>query len=217
MWKVFSNVVKLDKTVLLDGTRKSPKAMYRFHELIIDTLRPTLKEGVRSIILASPARTNYTEKLTEHIREHHAWLSKDPSMAFLHRINGSANSVSEVHALIRTPEFRHQTSETISEETENLVKLLEKHINASNEDVVILYSLEDIEAAVLDQTKLDLSRPKYFMLTDKYLENHPEKNRLQRLIQIAMNKNIKVRIVDAQSTAGQRLKQLGGLVFFWTH
>ena len=74
-----------------------------------------------------------------------------------------------------------------------------------------------VEAAVLDQTKLDLSRPKYFMLTDKYLENHPEKNRLQRLIQIAMNKNIKVRIVDAQSTAGQRLKQFGGLVFFWTH
>jgi stalled ribosome rescue protein Dom34 len=52
------------------------------------------------------------------------------------------------------------------------------------------------------------------MLTDKHLSDSPEKNRIHRLMQIATNRNVKTRIVDAESKAGLRLTQLGGMVCF---
>lgn len=188
--------------------------MYNFHELIIDILRPTLKEGVRSIILASPARTNYAERFIEHVHGHHSWLVKGPNKAFFHEINGSAGSLSEVSILTKNPEFNRQICDTTSEETENLVDMLEKHVNTSNQGTIVLYSLEEIEDLILDPKKLGRSKPEYLMLTNKYLLDSLKKNRLQRIIQIATNRNVKIRIVDAESTAGLRLTQLGGLVCF---
>jgi hypothetical protein len=32
LWKVFSKVVKPEKTLDIDGTRSNPKALYNFHE-----------------------------------------------------------------------------------------------------------------------------------------------------------------------------------------
>jgi stalled ribosome rescue protein Dom34 len=52
------------------------------------------------------------------------------------------------------------------------------------------------------------------MLTDKYLLNSREKNRIHRLMQIATNRKVKTKIVDAESPAGLRLTQLGGIVCF---
>ena len=212
LWKVFSNVVKPEKTLWLDGTPNDSKAVYNFHESIVNTLRPTLKEGVRSIILASPARTNHTRRFIDHIHEHHAWLVQDPNKAVFSEITGSAGTLSEVAALTRTPAFYRQICETTSEETEKLIDLLEKRLNTSNQDTVVLYSLKETEDLILGPRKPGRPQPEYLMLTDKYLSDSCEKNRIHRLIQIATNRNVKTRIVDAESTAGLRLTQLGGLV-----
>ncbi len=56
LWRVFSHVIKPEKTITLDGDRNDSKAVYNFHETIVNTLRPTLKEGIRGIILVSPPR-----------------------------------------------------------------------------------------------------------------------------------------------------------------
>jgi stalled ribosome rescue protein Dom34 len=214
LWKVFSNVVKPEKTLRLDGTRNDPKTVYNFHESIVNALRPTLKEGVRSIILASPSRTDYAQRFIDHIHGHHAWLVQGPNKAIFSKATGSAGTQSEVAAVARTPMFRRLISETTSKETENLIDMLEKRLNTSNQNTVVLYSLKETEDLILGPQKPGRPKPEYLMLTDKYLSESHEKNRIQRLMQIATNRNIRTRIVDAESKAGLRLTQLGGMTCF---
>ena len=214
LWKVFSNVVKPEKTLWLDGTSNDPKAAYNFHESIINALRPTLKEGVRSIIIASPARTNYAQRFIDHVRGHHAWLVQGPNKAIFSEATGSAGTQSEVAELTKTPMFHQLMSDTTSEETENLIDMLEKRLNTSNHDTVVLYSLKETEDLIIGPQKPGRPKLEYLMLTDKYLSDSCEKHRIQRLMQIAINRNVKTRIVDAESSAGLRLTQLGGMVCF---
>ena len=214
LWKVFNNVVKPEKTVRVAGTRNDRKAAYNFHESIVNALRPMLKEGVRSVILASPAKTSYGQRFIDHIHGHHAWLVQGPNKATFSEITGSAGTLAEVAALTRTPLFHRMICETTSEETEDLIDTLEKRLNASNKDKIVLYSLGEIEDMILGPQKPSRPKPEYLMLTDEYLSNSHEKNRIHRLLQIAANRNVKTRIVDAESTAGVRLKQLGGMVCF---
>jgi stalled ribosome rescue protein Dom34 len=214
LWKVFSNVIKPEKTLRLDGTRNDPKTLYNFHESIVNALRPTLKEGVRSIILASPGRTNYAQRFIDHIRGHHPWLVQGPNRAVLSEATEPAGTLSEVAALAKTSVFRRLISETTLEETENLIDMLEKRLNASGQDTVVAYSLEEIEGLILGPPNPGKPKPEYFILTDKFLSESREKNRIHRLMQIATNRNVKTRIVDAESPAGIRLTQLGGMVCF---
>jgi len=212
LWQVFSRVVKPEKTLAIDGARSNPRALYNFHESIINALRPTLKEGVRSIILASPARTNYAQEFISHVRQHHAWLTQGTSKATFSEITGTASTQSQVAALTRTNEFHELISQTTSEETENLLDLLEKRLNTSNRGDAVLFSLEEAENLILRSHKPDRPKPEYLLLTDKYLADTHQKNRLHRLMQIATNKHVKTRVVSAESPAGKRITQLGGIV-----
>jgi len=214
LWRVFSNVVKPEKTISLNGTRNDPKAVYNFHESIVNALRPTLKEGVRSVILASPARTNHAQRFIDHIREHHAWLVKGPNKAVFSEANEPASTLSEVAALTKTPMFRRLICETTSEEAEDLIDMLEKRLNTSDKNAIVLYSLEEAEDLILGSQKPSKPEPEYLMLTDKYLLDSREKNNIHRLMQIATNRKVKTRIVEAESPAGLRLTQLGGIVCF---
>ena len=212
LWKVFSNVAKPEKTLHINGARTNPKDLYNFHESIINALRPTLKEGVRSIILASPARTNYHQELINHVHEHHKWLTQGPNKAAFSKITGSATTPSQVAALTRTPTFRQIISETTEEETENLIEILEKRINTTDNNNLVLFSLEEAEKLILKRQKPSEPKPEYLMLTNKYLAENRQKNRLHRLMQIATNKKVKTRIINAESPAGKRLTQLGGFI-----
>ncbi|MBN1358075.1 hypothetical protein JW988_04825 [Candidatus Bathyarchaeota archaeon] len=212
LWKVFSNVAKPETTLHINGTRNNPRDLYHFHEAIINALRPTLKEGVRSIILASPARTNYHQELINHVHEHHKWLTRGPNKAAFSNITGSATTPSQVAALTRTPAFHQIISETTEEETENLIEILEKRINTTDNNNLVLFSLEEAEKLILKRQKPSEPKPEYLMLTNKYLAENRQKTRLQRLMQIAANKKVKTRIINAESPAGKRLTQLGGLI-----
>jgi stalled ribosome rescue protein Dom34 len=211
LWKVYSEVAKPETTLHINGARNNPKALYNFHESIINALRPTLKEGVRSIILAAPTRSNHDQEFINHLREHHTWLTQGPNKVAFSTITGSASTPSQVAALARTPYFRQLISETAAEETENLIEILEKRLNASDKNLV-LFSLEEAENLILKQQKPNRPKPEYLLLTDRYLKDSPQKNRLHRLMQIANNKNVKTRIINAESPAGLRLAQLGGLI-----
>jgi stalled ribosome rescue protein Dom34 len=212
LWKVFSNVAKPEKTLHINGARNNPKDLYNFHESIINALRPTLKEGVRSIILASPARTNHHQELINHVREHHKWLTQGPNKAAFSKITGSASTPPQVAALTRTPSFRQLISETTGEETENLIEILEKRINTTDNNNLMLFSLEEAEKLILKRQKPSEPKPEYLMLTDRYLAGTRQKNRLHRLMQIAANRKVKTRIINAESPAGKRLTQLGGFI-----
>ena len=211
LWKVYSRVVKPETTLRLEGNRNNSKAVYNFHEAIINSLRPTLKEGVRTVVLVSPPRTAWTREFIEHVNRHHSWLTQGANKITFAEITGSASTLSQVAALTRTPIFHELVQEATSEETVGLLDLLESRLNSSRSDSVVLYSLDEAEDVVLYSRKGSL-KPECVLLTDKYLANSRQKGRLNRLIQVAANKKIRTRIVDAESPAGKRLTQLGGIV-----
>jgi stalled ribosome rescue protein Dom34 len=210
LWQVFSQVAKHQQTTALSGDRKDSKALYNFHESIINALRPTLKEGVRSIIIAASAKTNYAQDFLNHIKAHHTWLIQGPNKATFSPITGSASTPPQVAALTKTALFKQLINETTAEETENLLEILEKRLNEV--DNLVLFSLEEAENLILGKQAAGKPKPEYLLLTDNYLSSSRQKNRVHRLLQIATNRNVKTRIINAESTAGIRLTQLGGLV-----
>lgn len=214
LWQVFSHVVKSHVTLKLDGNRTNETVLYNFHESIFDALRPALTEGVRSIILTAPMKTTYATDFLNHVRKHHAYLtqSKNPNRAAFAVIIGSADKPDKVAELVKTKEFRSIVTETTSEEADTLIDALEKHLSDSN--AVTLFSLKEIEDVVYAREGRERVGTEYLMLTDKYLADSKEKNRIQRLLQIVKNKQVKTRMVDAETPAGKRISQFGGIVFF---
>ena len=212
IWQVFSQVAKHQQNIALNGDRNDPKAIYSFHEIIINALRPIFKEGIKSIIVASPAKTSYSQQFLNHIKGHHNWLLQGPSKAVFSPITGSASTTTQVAALTQTSMFKQLISDTTAEETENLLEILEKRLNANAPDNLVLFSLQEAEHFILEPQGEGKPKPDYLMLTDEYLSKSRQKYRVQRLMQVASNNAIKTRVISAESTAGKRVAQLGGLV-----
>ena len=210
LWQVFSQVAKHQQTILLTGERKENKALYSFHEAIINALRPIFKEGVRSIIIASPTKTSYGQEFQNHLKAHHTWLLQGENKATFSPIAGSASSPPQVAVLTKTPTFKQLIHETASEETENLLEILEKRLNKA--DNLVLFSLEEAENLILSKQVIGKPQPEYLLLTDNYLSSSRQKNRVNRLMQIAARNGVKTRVISAESNAGARLTQLGGIV-----
>ena len=217
-WQIFSNVVKISLRLELDGKRTDEKVLYNFHESVVDALKPVLKEGVRSIVVTSPVRTTYSKDFLEHIQKHHRYLiqSKSPNRANFAELVGSADDNINVAELVKTKEFTNLIAETTSEESDQVVNNLEKHLYGNINNSVVLYSLKEIEDTIYNREKNKTSRTEYLLLTDKYLADSKQKNRIHRLLQISKNKKVKTRVVNAETPAGNRISQFGGLVFFST-
>ena len=214
LWRVFSEVVKLDGTV-----ERGPEAergkLYDFHESIVNALRPALKEGVKSIVVAAPARTDHAKNFLDHVRKHHAWLIHEgPNAATFGELVGSAVQLHDVHELVRTKRFRDVIGETTSRDAENIAAALEKSLDLDDSGTVVSYSLEEIEDLVYGRQEQSRPRPEHLVLTDKYLADTKNRGRIPRLLQISKNMGIKTTIVNAETGTGLRLSQLGGLVCF---
>ena len=209
LWHIFSQVAKQQQTIPISD-RKDQKALYTFHETIINALRPILKEGVRSIIVASPPRSSYAQEFLSHIKSHHAWLSQGTNKTSFSQITGSASTPSQVSALTKTSAFKQLIQENAAEETENLLEILEKRL--SKTDNLVLFSLQEAENLILNPQAPGKPQPEYLLLTDDYLAGSRQKNRVNRLMQIAARNGVKTRVIDAESNAGSRLMQLGGIV-----
>ena len=128
LWQIFSQVAKHQQNIELNGGRNDSKAEYAFHEAIINALRPTLKEGVRSVIIASPTRTSYAQELLNHIKAHHSWLFQSANKTVFSTITGSASTPQQVATLTKTDTFKELISETTTQETENLLDILENSV-----------------------------------------------------------------------------------------
>ena len=212
LWRIFSNVVKPLVTVRLGGVRSDEKALYSFHEAIVDALRSVLKEGVRSIVVAAPLKTDFIDVFLDHVRKHDAWLVqwKGPNSATFGVLIGSAGKPHEVAELVKMKAFRDLIGKTTAADADRVMDTLEKWLN--EDDARILYSLKEVEDTICGQCTNGKVKPEYLMLTDEYLQKSRERNRVNRLLQISNNKNVKTVIVVADTPAGKRLMQLGGLV-----
>jgi len=210
LWNIFSQVAKQQQTIPLGGERKDSKTLYSFHEAIINALRPILKEGIKSIIAASPPRTSYAQDFLCHIKAHHTWLLQGPNKATFSQITGSASSPSQVASLTKTDAFKQLIQDNAAEETENLLEILEKRL--CKNDNLVLFSLQEAETLILNPQAPGKPQPEYLMLTDDYLAGTRQKNRVNRLMMIAAKNGVKTRVINAESNAGARLTQLGGIV-----
>ena len=216
LWQVFSHVAKLHLTLKLSGKRTDERVLYSFHESVVDALRPTLKEGIRSIVVTAPMKTTYAKDFLDHVGRHHTYLihSKSASRAAFAELVGSADQPHKVAELVKTKEFRKLIAETTSDEVDLIVDALEKRLHNINIDSAVLFSLKEIEDRVYDRKRDDDSETTYLILTDKYLADNEDKGRINRLLQISNNRKVKTRIVSAETPAGKRISQLGGAVFF---
>ena len=216
LWQVFSHVVKLHLTLELGGRRTDEKVLYNFHEFVVDALRPVLKEGVRSIVVTAPIKTTYAADFLDHVRKHHSYLiqSKGPNRATFAQLVGSADQPHRVAELVKTKEFRKLIAETTSGEVDHIVDALEKHLYSIDSNSVVLFSLKEIEDMIYDRERNNDFRTEYLMLTDKYLADSKDKNRINRLLQISKNRKVRTRIVNAETPAGKRISRFGGVVFF---
>ncbi len=211
LWRIYSNVAKHEKTISSKEIENDSRTSYSVNEAIINAFRPILKEGVRSVILVSRPRTSYSKDLLTHIGQHHAWLNQGSSKVVFSEMVGTAGTPSEVTALNKTAIFHDIIEETTSEETEDLVELIDKRLNISDSERAVLFSLEEIEAVILKNRGIDEFKPEYLLMTDNYLRDSSHRNRVNRLLQIASNKNVKTRIINSESPAGKRIAQFGGL------
>ena len=215
LWQIFSQVAKPQQTILINGVRKDQKVLYNFHESIVNALRPVLKEGVRSMVVASPPRTSFAQEFLYHIKAHHAWLSQGTNKASFSQITGSASSPPQVAALTKTSAFKQLIQENATEETENLLEILEKRLIKT--DNLVLFSLQEAEILILNPQAAGKPQPEYLMLTDDYLAGSRQKNRVNRLMMIAAKNGVKTRVINCESNAGVRLTQLGGIVCLAKH
>jgi stalled ribosome rescue protein Dom34 len=216
LWRIFSRVVKLSHRLQVEGKRTDEKALYNFHESVVNAIKPVLKEGVRTIVVSAPPRTTYAQDFLQHVQKHHRYLMqpKNPNCANFAELVGSADDRSKVAELVKNKQFTKQIAETTSEEADRIVNVLEKHLYRSGDGTVVLYALKEIEDIIYDRNKKDDFVNAYLLLTDQYLAGSKNKNRIHRLLQIAQNKKVKTRIVNAETAAGSRISQFGGIVFF---
>ena len=210
IWQVFSNVAKQQQKIPLVGSRNDSKATYSFHENIVNAMRATFGEGVKSVVIAAPPRTSYAQDFLIHIKSHYNWLVSGAGKAIFSTITGSASTPQQVAALAKTAEFKELIGATTAKETENLLELLEKRLNENAN--LVLFSLQEAESLILFNRADGKLIPEYLLLTDEYLTISRQKNRVQRLIQIAKNRGVKTRVISADSTAGKRVTQLSGIV-----
>ena len=192
------------------------KVLYNFHESVVDALKPVLKEGIRTIVVTSPARTTYSQNFLVHVKKHHMYLIKlkSSNRANFAELVGSADDHLKVAELVKTKEFKELIVETTSEEADQVVNSLEKHLYGNITKSVVIYSLKEIEDTIYSREKNKTFRTEYLLLTNKYLDDHKQKNRIHRLLQISKNKKVKTRVVNIETSAGNRINQFGGIVFF---
>jgi stalled ribosome rescue protein Dom34 len=175
-----------------------------------------LKEGVKSIIVTAPMKTTYAADFLDHVQKHHNYLmqSKNPNRATFAELSGSADQPQRVVELVKTNEFHEIIAETTSEEADHTVNILEKYLYSIDSNCVVLFSLREIEDVVYNRERNSDFRTEYLILTEKYLADSEDKNRVHRLLQISQNRKVKTRIVNAETPTGKRISQFGGIVFF---
>jgi stalled ribosome rescue protein Dom34 len=216
LWQVFSRVVKPFSRLNIEGRRTDEKVIYNFHESVVVALKSLLNEGVRTIVVVSPPRTDYAANFLTHVHKHHKYLthSKGANRANFATIVGSADDKLTVAELVKTDEFIKLIAETTSEEADQVVNLLEKHLYNEDNGSVVLYSLKEIENRVYRKETEPEYLTEYLLLTNKYLAETKQKSRIHRLMQISKNKKVKTKVVDTETAAGNRINQFGGIVYF---
>lgn len=199
-WNVYSESVRL-------GEKTQGDPGYGFYESIIDLLRPGLKQGIKSILVAAPREKDY-KAFMGHVAKHQSWLLKGwglNTVTFEH-IPVLAMKIDEVRALVSAYGFRERLTEVTQGDIRGVMEILEKRLNDPEGIETVIYTLGEVEDAAYGEDNV----PEYILVTELFRSRH--RRRTDRLLQVAANKDVKTRIIRPDTAAGTRIAQFGGLV-----
>jgi len=219
-WRIFSETIRLHFKINRGRKRRNQnkKQLYHFHEEIINTLRPIIKEGIRSVILLSPPKEEYSDEFLNHVNKHHSWLLKkgDKQVVFSKIIGNQAKTQKDVYYLKTQEYFKDIVDETSNQEGLLILEELTELINKNEKFSKILYTWREIDHELrLIMKNPNLTKPNYITLTEEYLKNPKNRNKIHRILQIAKNLEIKTKIVSIESEAGAIVDKFGGLVCYF--
>lgn len=84
--------------------------------------------------------------------------------------------------------------------------VLERHLNNPDDIETLLFTLGEVENAIYRDDR----SPDYFLVTEDFKSKHRRK--MNRLLQVAANKDVKTKIIKSDTPAAAKITQLGGLV-----
>ncbi len=199
VWNIYSESVKPGQRI----TKESP---YELHESIVDALRPKIKQGVKIMLVASEDKKDYA-CFMDHVEKHHSWLLKGWNLnkATFEHVPMPAMNERQVRGIVKTNSFKEKLSTASTRDLVNVMKILEEHLNDADRIDTLLFSLKEVEEYVYGGGDAE-----YLLVTDQFHERH--RRRTQRLLQISANRKIQTKIIPADTTAGARVTQFGGLI-----
>ncbi|MFX0102882.1 MAG: hypothetical protein ACFFCS_25160 [Candidatus Hodarchaeota archaeon] len=220
VWKLFEERPVLFREIIPD--RKLENAdksqLYAFHERLLDSIRPLLKSGHKSVILVSPQKTRHGSAFLDHLHHHQKWLFQEsnPNYTTFTEHVGEIRDEKSMKYVVSQEEFKEALNSATTGEATQLIKQLEERLN--DEDGLVLYSLQDIETFIYSGGKKKKrfknlpAEPEYLFITKKMFEQKTRRGRIHRLLQIVKNRGIKTKVIDEETGPGERIAQLGGIV-----
>ena len=199
-WNIFSESVT-------PGERIQNDDEYSFYESIVDLLRPSLKQGTKSVLVATDDERAY-RRFLGHIEKHQSWLLKGWGLntATFEHVSEPAMNIEQVRRLVKAHGFVEKLSEVTQGDIGQVMSVLEKRLNDPQGIETVLFSLNEVEDAVYGSGE----SPEYILVTELFRSRR--RRRTDRLLQVAANKKVRTRIIETDTQAGTRLSQFGGLV-----
>jgi stalled ribosome rescue protein Dom34 len=199
-WEVFSSSVKPGSVKTWSDNE------YNFFESLVDELRPYVRRGVKTVILASESIKKF-EGFMDHVEKHQSWMLRGYE---LNRVSfqfteGSAGDVESVKELIRASSFREKIAKGVEDDLSLVMGELEKRLSNERGIESLMFSLDEVENAVYTGKEVE-----YVLITKRFLEQH--RKRIQRLVQVAENREIKTRILPQESPYIGAITKFGGMV-----
>jgi stalled ribosome rescue protein Dom34 len=201
LWNIYSRSIKPDTVVHRENSD------YNFYEAIIDAIRPNVKQGVKTVLIASQNQKTY-ETLIDHIEKHQRWLIAGYKLnrVTIEYITGSAIDIYAVNDLIEKSRLKRTIERASREDIKRVMSELEKRLSTPNGIDTLRFTLTEVENEIYGEE----GAAEYVLITTDFQQTHGR--RTQRLLQIAQNKEVKSMVVEAETPMGARLSQFGGLI-----
>ncbi len=198
-WEVYSESVKR-------GQKIGEASPYKLYESIVDAVRPKIKQGVKTILVASTDVKDYASFMS-HVERHQGWLLKgwEVNKATFEHVPMAAMDERQIREIVKTSSFKKRLSAASSVDLRHVMEILEERLNDPNGIETLLFSLGEIESHIYGGGEAE-----YILVTDQFHERH--RRRTHRLLQVVANRSTQTSIVPTDTAAGARLTQFGGLV-----
>jgi stalled ribosome rescue protein Dom34 len=139
----------------------------------------------------------------------------DIQVVFSKIVGNQAKTQKDVYYLKNQELFKNIVNQTSNQEALLILDKLKEIINKNEKFSKILYTWKEIDYELrLINRNPNLPRLNYIILTEEYLNNPRNRNKMHRVLQIAKNLEIKTKVVKIESEAGAIVESFGGIVGF---